>query len=223
MVEIKWDIKRGADIYRQVFDSRLKSWISTGKIKPGEVIVYRSGFSGWRKPEELNEIIPYFRRYEKAQLRKIKRRKPAIYGEPLKNQINPVRNTESSRKENKISNGVKNILIIDDEKDLCQLLGDTLSSHDYNVRFAHTKKNAFSSLKEQTPDMVFCDLKLPDGDGMKILSKIKKISPGTIVNIITAYGSDETRDEAKRLGASSFIDKPFSEEDILGNIREFCK
>ena len=204
MTEIKWDIKRGADVYRQVFDSRLKSWISTGKIKPGEVVVYRSGFSGWRKPEELNEIIPYFRRYEKAQLRKIKRRKPARGTLPEKTQI-------------------KNILIIDDEKDLCQLLGDTLSSHDYNVKFAHTKKNALSSLKEQTPDMVFCDLKLPDGDGMKILSKIKKISPGTIVNIITAYGSDETRDEAKRLGAYSFIDKPFSEEDILGNIREFCK
>jgi len=204
MVEIKWDIKRGADVYRQVFDSRLKSWISTGKIKPGEVVVYRSGFSGWRKPEELNEIIPYFRRYEKAQLRKIKRRKPARGILSEKTQI-------------------KNILIIDDEKDLCQLLGDALSSHDYNVKFAHTKKNALSSLKEQTPDMVFCDLKLPDGDGMKILSKIKKISPGTIVNIITAYGSDETRDEAKRLGAYSFIDKPFSEEDILGNIREFCK
>ncbi len=204
MAEIKWDIKRGADVYRQVFDSRLKSWISTGKIKPGEVVVYRSGFSGWRKPEELNEIIPYFRRYEKAQLRKLKRRKPARSTLPEKTQI-------------------KNILIIDDEKDLCQLLGDILSSHDYNVKFAHTKKNALSSLKEQTPDMVFCDLKLPDGDGMKILSKIKKISPGTIVNIITAYGSDETRDEAKRLGAYSFIDKPFSEEDILGNIREFCK
>lgn len=204
MVEIKWDIKRGADVYRQVFDSRLKSWIYTGKIKPGEVVVYRSGFSGWRKPEELNEIIPYFRRYEKAQLRKIKRRKPVRSALPEKTQI-------------------KNILIIDDEKDLCQLLGDTLNSHDYNVKFAHTKKNALSSLKEQTPDMVFCDLKLPDGDGMKILSKIKKISPGTIVNIITAYGSDETRDEAKRLGAYSFIDKPFSEEDILGNIREFCK
>ncbi len=223
MAEIKWDIKRGADVYRQVFDSRLKSWISTGKIKPGEVVVYRSGFSGWRKPEELNEIIPYFRRYEKAQLRKIKRRKLITKALLEKIQINPVRNTESSREENKISNGVKNILIIDDEKDLCQLLGDALSSHDYNVRFAHTEKDALSSLKEQTPDMVFCDLKLPDGDGMKILSKIKKISPGTIVNIITAYGSDEARDEAKRLGAYSFIDKPFSEEDILGNIREFCK
>jgi len=204
MAEIRWDIKRGADIYRQVFDGRLKSWISTGKIKPVEVVVYRSGFSGWRKPEELEELIPYFRRYETAQLIKIKRRKPARSVLPEKTQI-------------------KNILIIDDEKDLCQILGDTLSSHGYNVKFAHTKKEALSGFKRQTPDLVFCDLKLPDGDGMRILSKIRKISPGTIVNIISAYGSEEARDEAKRLGAYGFIDKPFSEEDILGNIREISK
>ena len=204
MVEIKWDIKRGADVYRQVFDSRLKSWIYTGKIKPGEVVVYRSGFSGWRKPEELNEIIPYFRRYEKAQLRKIKRRKPARSTLPEKTQI-------------------KNILIIDDEKDLCQLLGDTLSSHGYNVESANTRREAMSSLKSRSPDLVFLDLKLPDGDGLRLLSCIKKINPSTAVNIISAYGTEEVRDKARKLGAYGFIDKPFSEETILRNIRELRK
>jgi len=204
MAEVKWDIKRGADVYRQVFDSRLKSWISTGKIKPGEVVVYRSGFSGWRKPEELNEIIPYFRRYEKAQLRKIKRRKPARNTLPEKTHI-------------------KNILIIDDEKDLCQLLGDTLSSHGYNVESANTRRKAMSSLKSHSPDMVFLDLKLPDGDGLRLLSCIKKINPSTAVNIISAYGTEEVRDKARKLGAYGFIDKPFSEETILRNIRELRK
>jgi len=204
MVEIKWDIKRGADVYRQVFDSRLKSWISTGKIKPGEVVVYRSGFSGWRKPEELNEIIPYFRRYEKAQLRRIKRRKPA-------------RSTLSKKTQ------IKNILIIDDEKDLCQLLGDTLSSHGYNVESANTRREAMSSLKSRSPDLVFLDLKLPDGDGLRLLSCIKKINPSTAVNIISAYGTEEVRDKARKLGAYGFIDKPFSEETILRNIRELRK
>src|SRR3989338_7543046 len=204
MAEVKWDIKRGADVYRQVFDSRLKLWISTGKIKPGEVVVYRSGFSGWRKPEELNEIIPYFRRYEKAQLRKIKRRKSA-------------RSTLSKKTQ------IKNILIIDDEKDLCQLLGDTLSSHGYNVESANTRREAMSSLKSHSPDMVFLDLKLPDGDGLRLLSCIKKINPSTAVNIISAYGTEEVRAKARKLGAYGFIDKPFSEETILRNIRELRK
>ncbi|MBU1809167.1 MAG: response regulator [Candidatus Omnitrophica bacterium] len=223
MIHIKWDIKRGADIYRQVFDGRLKSWISTGKIKRGETVVLRSGFSGWRKPEELKELIPYFQRHERAEARKLKTRKQRKEVLVEKNPINPVRNTESSRKENKISNGVKSILIIDDEKDLCLLLGDALRIHGYNVKSVNTKRDAMDSLRMQAPDMVFCDLKLPDGDGMAILTKIRAISPRTIVSMITAYGSKETRDEAKRLGAYGFIDKPFSEEDILENIRDLSK
>ena len=201
MAEIRWDIRRGADIYRQISDSRLRRWISTGKIKPGEVVVWRSGFSGWRRPEELEELISYFQRYERVQLRKIRRREPVRKALPEKTQI-------------------KNILIIDDEKDLCQLLGDTLSSSGYNVECANTKREAMSSLKSRLPDLVFLDLKLPDGDGLRLLSCIKKINPGTTVNIISAYGTEEVRDEARKLGAYGFIDKPFSEEDILRSIRK---
>lgn len=204
MAEIRWDIRRGADIYRQILDGRLRHWISTGKIKPGEVVVWRSGFSGWRKPEELEELISYFQHYEIVQLRKIKRR-------------------ESVRKALSEKTRVKNILIIDDEKDLCRLLGDTLSSHGYNVEFANTRREAMSSLKRRSPDLVFLDLKLPDGDGLKLLCKIRKINHSTIVNIITAYGNEEIRDEARKLGAYGFIDKPFSEEDILRSIRELRK
>jgi len=55
MVEIKWDIKRGVGIYRQVFDSRLKSWISTGKIKPGEVV-----FPVGENPKSSTKLSPIF-------------------------------------------------------------------------------------------------------------------------------------------------------------------
>lgn len=206
MAEIKWDIKRGADIYRQVSDDRLKSWISSGKIKPDEAVVWRSGFSGWRRPEELEELIPYFRHYEIGELRKSEERK--IEERKLVKKSLP----EKTR--------IKNILIIDDEKDLCQLLGDVLSSHGYNVECANTNREAISSLNRHSPDLVFLDLKLPDGDGLKLLYSIKKINPSTTVNIISAYGTEEVRDEARRLGAYVFIDKPFSEEAILSVIRE---
>lgn len=68
MGEVKYDIRRGADIYRTIYDSRLRWWISTGKIKRGEVIVWRSGLSGWRKAEELEELRPFFEQWEKSQL-----------------------------------------------------------------------------------------------------------------------------------------------------------
>ncbi len=60
MQEIKWDIKRGSEIYRVIYNPRLKGWIATGKIKRGETMVWRSGFSGFRKPEELPELAPFF-------------------------------------------------------------------------------------------------------------------------------------------------------------------
>ena len=103
---------------------------------------------------------------------------------------------------------------------MCRLLGDTLSSRGYNVEFANTKREAMSRLKSQSPDLVFLDLKLPDGDGLKLLSCIKKINPGTTVNIISAYGTEEVREEARKLGVFGFIDKPFTEEDILMSIIE---
>ena len=203
MAEIKYDIKRGADIYRVIYGSRLQSWISTGWIKRGETLVWRSGLSGWRKPEELDELIPFFERYEKRQLRPKRKR--------LRRQILP-------RKRE-----IKNILIVDDEKDMCSLLDDALSHRKYNVAIANTKKDALDCIRRERPDLVFLDLKLPDGDGMKVLSKIKKINPKTTVNIISAYGSEERREEAKQKGAYSFIDKPFTEHDIFRSIKELNK
>ena len=198
MAEIKWDIKRGASTYRVVHDARLKKWISTGKIKRGEVTVWRSGFSGWRKPEELDELVPFFRRWERQRLRvRIRQRQPR--------EILP-------------HEKVKNILIVDDEKDLCLLLSDILASRGYNVASANTKREAIACLKRETPDLAFLDLKLSDGDGLRVLSKIKDINPQTIVNIISAYGSPEIKEEAKRMGVHTFIDKPFTETDILKSI-----
>ncbi|MFH0775539.1 MAG: response regulator [bacterium] len=200
MAEIKYDIRRGADIYRTIDGSRLKGWISTGKIKRGEVIVWRSGLSGWRRPEEIEELVPFFQHWERLQLQEIKREQRKKRSLPQKKRI-------------------KEILIIDDEKDLCSLLSDILSPKGYNVAIAHTKREAIAYLKRNPLDLVFLDLKLPDAEGLKLLSKIRKINPEMIVNIITAYGTEEIREEAKNKGAYAFIDKPFTEDNILKSIR----
>ena len=197
MVEIKYDVRKGADIYRSIYASRLRSWISTGKISLEEVLVWRSGLSGWRKLKVLVEFKLFLKKWEKRQ--KIK--KPIIQNGLLKRQV-------------------KNILIVEDEEDLCTLLSDFLSSKEYKVETVNTKRDAVSCVKKKAPDLIFLDLKLPDGDGIQLLSKIRAISPQTIVNIISAYGDEEIRREAEKKGVSAFIDKPFTEEDILRNIRK---
>ncbi len=198
MSEIKYDVKRGADVYRLIYHARLRSWILKGIIKRGEALVWRSGLSGWRKPEDLEELKPYFREKDKEDLKRKKQEiKPSSF--PKKR--------------------IKNILIIEDEEDLCWLLSNTLKDKGYNVIIANTISEGTACLKE-LPDLVFLDLKLPDGDGMDILPKIKKISSDTLVTVISAYGSEERMEEARAKGVFSFIDKPFTEESILGLISQ---
>ena len=107
MYELKYDMRRGADTYRLIYHSKLKSWILNGIIKPDEALVWRSGLSGWRKPEELEELIPYFKQREQVLLRRKK--------EELRPRPAPLPKRQ-----------IKNILIVDDEEDLCWLLTNAL-------------------------------------------------------------------------------------------------
>jgi CheY-like chemotaxis protein len=201
MLELKYDVRRGADTYRSIYHSRLKSWILNGIIKPDEALVWRSGLSGWRKPEELEELIPFFEQREQVRVR---REKEELRKAPL-----------PKRK-------IKNILIVDDEEDLCWLLANALQSKGYNVSAAHSLTKGIACLKKKVPHLVLLDLKLPDGNGMDLLPEIKAAAPQAVVIIISAYGSEEKRAEAKdQEGVHGFIDKPFTEERILETIAQF--
>jgi len=193
MAELKYDVRRGADTYRLIYYSRLKSWILKGIIKRDEALVWRSGLSGWRKPEDLEELRPYFEQREEKDLRS-KREEKHPYLFPKRR--------------------IRNILIIDDEEDLCWLLSTVLQSRGYNISTANSISDGMACLKEM-PDLLFLDLKLPDGDGMDLLPKIREITPQTLVVIISAYGSEEKRGEAGGRGVCGFIDKPFTEGNVL--------
>lgn len=203
MSELKYDVRRGADTYRSIYHSKLKSWILKGIIKQDEALVWRSGLSGWRKPEELEELIPFFKQREQVLLRRKKeelRPKPALL---------PKRQ-------------IKNVLIVDDEEDLCWLLTNALQSKGYNVSAANSIIKGIACLKKKVPNLVLLDLKLPDGNGMNMLPEIKAAAPQAVVVIISAYGSEEKREEAKnKEGVHGFIDKPFTEERILETIAQF--
>ncbi len=146
-------------------------------IKKDEALVWRSGLSGWRKPEELAELKPYFEEREEERLRRKKAEK---------------RPRPFAKKK------IKNILIIDDEEDLCWLLASALIKKGYAVSTANSLYHGISMLKKK-PDLIFLDLKLPDGDGMDILPVINKNSE-TFVVIISAYGSEERMVDAKEKG-----------------------
>jgi len=113
-------------------------------------------------------------------------------------------------------------LIVDDEEDLCWLLTSALQSKGYNVSVANSIIKGIACLKKKVPNLVLLDLKLPDGNGMDMIPEIKAAAPQAVVVIISAYGSEEKRAEAKdQEGVHGFIDKPFTEEKILETIAQF--
>lgn len=194
----KWDVKKEQAVYSGVYTHRLVHWIKNGRIKKGEVTVWRGGLSGWTKPESLPELIPFFEQWEASQRKKRKKRIVV-----------------HKKKE------IKSILVIDDEPDTCDLLKQLLEK--YEVNAVTTGRGGINFVKEHKPDMVLLDLKLGDMDGIKVLSKIKKVSPGTLVTMISAYGDEDIKNEARHIGAFGFLDKPLFEKKVLNILKKATK
>lgn len=197
----KWDLRIGTNVYLQVPNAHIKHWIKSGKIKAGETVIRKANFPGWRKPEELEELIPFFKLYEKACSEKRARRKSA-------------RRITAWRKQ------IKRILLIDDERELCSLLGDSLSSRGFEIECAHSKRAALKSLKRSLPDLVLLDLRLPDVDGMKVLKKMKESNTDLEIIIVTAYMDIKDAIQAMKLGAYDYLTKPFDNEELLLTINK---
>ena len=110
-------------------------------------------------------------------------------------------------------------LIIDDERDICELIEMSLMGQDITCTSAYSVKAAIKALKEEQFNFVISDIKLPDGDGLDLLAHIQKHYPGLPVCMITAHGNMDTAIRALKLGAFDFINKPFD----LKQLRSVCK
>ncbi|MDH3217495.1 MAG: sigma-54 dependent transcriptional regulator [Candidatus Krumholzibacteria bacterium] len=106
------------------------------------------------------------------------------------------------------------ILVIDDEKAIRWSLGEALRESSYDVFDADSGEKGLKIFHEKTVDLVLIDLKLPDENGIDILTKIKEHDPTVPAIMMTAYGEVETAVEAMKKGAYDFVLKPFSLEKL---------
>ena len=102
----------------------------------------------------------------------------------------------------------KSILIVDDEKDFCTVLSDSLSQDRYRVFTALNGKTALQLAKKEKPNLMLLDIKMPGMDGIEVLRKIKKMKKEIVVIMFTAYGTLETARKAMKLGAYDYVTKP---------------
>lgn len=112
------------------------------------------------------------------------------------------------------------VLIVDDEKGLRIGAQRLLTGEGYEVTTAENGTEGIKFGTEKEFDLAVIDLKMPDFDGLEVLQKIREKFPNTVCFIATAYASYETAVEATRLGAHSYIPKPFTPEELLSNLKE---
>jgi DNA-binding NtrC family response regulator len=107
-----------------------------------------------------------------------------------------------------------NILVIDDEKRMCDSIKVLLSNIGYEVDTAENGKIGIEKLSSKKFDLVITDLMMPELDGFAVMKHIKENCPGTLVIVITGYASVESAVRAIRSGAYDYILKPFDFEII---------
>ena len=112
------------------------------------------------------------------------------------------------------------ILVIDDEVDMLFLLRTIIENHtDYEVETTNSPSEGIKLMKENDFHLVVTDLKMPGLDGIDLFDEFKEIKSEVPVIIITAYGSQETANEALKKGVADFITKPFKKDTILFTIQ----
>lgn len=110
---------------------------------------------------------------------------------------------------------MKNILIIDDEEKLRHLLARIIRSEGFEVFEAADLKSGFKKLEHNDIDAVLCDVKLPDGNGVDFLQKIKVAFPFTEVILLTAFGKISDGVQAMKNGAFDYIVKGDDNDKII--------
>lgn len=112
------------------------------------------------------------------------------------------------------------VLIVDDDVYISKLLENYLRREGFHPVMASKGRQALDLMKGRIPDVVLCDIRLPDINGVELLPMLKKLSPATPVIMMTAYADIQTTVQAIKLGAYDYVSKPVFPEEILRLMRK---
>lgn len=115
------------------------------------------------------------------------------------------------------------LLLIEDDVTFSGMLAKFLERHGYQVICCSHAREALKRIEDNGFDLVFTDLRLPDEDGISVLSKLKKLKPELPVILMTGYAQVSTAVEAMKKGAFDYISKPFNQEEVLEVLKNALK
>ncbi|HEV8676646.1 MAG TPA: sigma-54 dependent transcriptional regulator [Methylomirabilota bacterium] len=106
------------------------------------------------------------------------------------------------------------ILLVDDEPEICWILSRALGELGYEVASAETAEGAVAAFESQAPEVVLLDLRLPDGDGLEVLRRIRELDEHAPVVMMTGHGTIESAVRAMKNGAFDYLIKPVHLEEL---------
>lgn len=114
----------------------------------------------------------------------------------------------------------KKILVVDDEKGICENVHKILAKKNYEVTQALSAKEALEKMAKESYSLLISDIVMPEKNGLELLKLVKEQWPLTKVIIMTAYASTDTAMKAIRLGALDYIPKPFTPKEIRDTVEK---
>lgn len=112
------------------------------------------------------------------------------------------------------------VLLVDDEDGYVNVLANRLAKRGIEPAKAYSGAEGIQHLRKQDFDVVVLDLKMEDMDGIEVLKIFKKMSPQTVVIMLTGHGSETDAQEGIKQGAFDYLTKPCDLEELLEKIKE---
>jgi two-component system NtrC family response regulator len=107
------------------------------------------------------------------------------------------------------------ILVVDDERGMCEFLRFLLQEEGYAVDVAHSGDQALAKVEEDKFQLILVDIKMPGLDGLEMLRKLREADEDTVVIVMTGYSSLDSAIKAIKYDASDYLTKPFDDPDAV--------
>jgi two-component system response regulator CpxR len=111
------------------------------------------------------------------------------------------------------------VLLVDDEKDFVTTLSERLEMRDVEPAVVYSGEEALNLMKEEVPEVIILDLRMPGIDGIEVLKKTKSEHPEVAVIILTGHGSEKDRDLCMSLGAFAYLEKPVDIDELSDTMK----
>jgi CheY-like chemotaxis protein len=116
----------------------------------------------------------------------------------------------------------KRILLVEDERDVLDMLLEILAAEGFAAQTASDGEEALARFRRQSYDIVFTDMNMPGLTGLEVAAEIKKLRPEVPVVLLTGWDMEITPAQLRDRGIDALIKKPFAISDILQAIAQLC-